>query len=117
MAVPVLVADEVSAVVGFAAREPAELTDQVMSALASLGSQIGTFLSRKRPSAAQPALTPREHEILQLAARGHAVAGIAERLNFQRSTIKTHLENSYRKLGVRDRTSAVAEMMRQGLID
>ena len=116
--VPVLVAGEVLAVLSFGRRESLELTDGMMSALDRIGSQIGIFLSRrKEPSAAQPALTPREHEILQLAAHGHSVAEIAERLNVERSTIKTHLDNTYHKLGVHDRTSAVAKMMRQGLID
>jgi DNA-binding CsgD family transcriptional regulator len=42
---------------------------------------------------------------------------MAERLSAGRATIKTHLENAYRKLGARDRAAAAAEMMRRGLIE
>ena len=59
-------------------------------------------------------VSPRELEILQLAADGHRVSTIAQRLEVGHSTIKTHLENAYRKLGVSDRTAAVADLMRQG---
>lgn len=116
LAVPVLVCGEVLAVLGFVGREPTDLTDRMMSALAQIGSQIGVFFSRRKQQLAVPALTRREREVLQLAADGHSVVEIAERLNVGRSTVKTHFENTYKKLGVHDRTSAVAEMMRQGLI-
>jgi ATP/maltotriose-dependent transcriptional regulator MalT len=33
------------------------------------------------------------------------------------TTVKTHFENIYRKLGVPDRASAVANALRLGLID
>ena len=112
-----LVADEVVGVLGMFARGPGGLSDDTTSALAILGSLIGTFLShRKDPSGAVPALTRREREVLQLAADGHSLLEIAQRLNVSRSTIKTHLDNTYRKLGVSDKTAAAAEMMRRGII-
>jgi PAS domain S-box-containing protein len=62
-------------------------------------------------------LSPREHEVLQLAARGHSTREIAETLSLGHATVKTHFEHAYDKLGTRDRVSAVAECMRRGLID
>ena len=64
-----------------------------------------------------PALTPREHEVLVLAAEGLSAAGIGKRLFLSASTVKTHLAHVYDKLGVSDRTAAVAEAFRQGLVD
>lgn len=63
-----------------------------------------------------PGLTFRESEILQLAADGHSGPEIADLLGVSRSTIKTHLERVYHKLGVRDRSSAVAAALRRGII-
>jgi DNA-binding NarL/FixJ family response regulator len=53
-------------------------------------------------------LSTREAEVLALVARGHTNAVIAEQLFVGPSTVKTHLENVYRKLGVRSRAAAVA---------
>jgi DNA-binding NarL/FixJ family response regulator len=69
---------------------------------------------------AEPApvqLTAREREILQLAAEGFSGPSIAEQLVVSAATVKTHFENVYAKLGVRDRSAAVARAMRLGLID
>jgi ATP/maltotriose-dependent transcriptional regulator MalT len=62
-------------------------------------------------------LTPRERELLQLAAEGASGPDIAERLVVSAGTVKTHFRNIYEKLGVRDRAAAVAIGLRRGLID
>jgi two-component system nitrate/nitrite response regulator NarL len=64
-----------------------------------------------------PALTPREHEVLVLAAEGLSASQIGQRLFLSASTVKTHLAHVYDKLGVSDRTAAVAEAFRQGLVE
>ena len=70
-----------------------------------------------RASMRQDTLTAREREVLQLAARGHSTRKIAEFLHLRPSTIKTHFEHVYDKLGTHDRVSAVAECLRGGLIE
>jgi DNA-binding CsgD family transcriptional regulator len=62
-------------------------------------------------------LTPRELEVLRLAAMGNSAPEMADRLVIAESTIKTHLANIYAKLGVSDRSAAVAKAIRTGLID
>jgi DNA-binding CsgD family transcriptional regulator len=62
-------------------------------------------------------LTPRELDLLQLAAHGGSGPQIADELVLSVATVKTHFENIYAKLGVRDRAAAVATAMRFGLID
>ena len=61
-------------------------------------------------------LTRRGLEVLQLAARGHTAADIARELYLSPATVKRHFERAYAALGVSDRTAAVAEAMRRGLI-
>jgi PAS domain S-box-containing protein len=63
-----------------------------------------------------PRLTPREREVLQLAADGHSTDDIAEVLMMSAGTVKTHLQHIYGKLDTRDRVSAVASALRLGLI-
>jgi PAS domain S-box-containing protein len=63
-----------------------------------------------------PRLTPRELEVLQLAADGGSARAIAEVLVISPGTVKTHFEHVYAKLRVCDRAAAVAEGLRRGLI-
>jgi DNA-binding CsgD family transcriptional regulator len=76
-------------------------------------------LSLLKESPADPVapLTPREREVLQLAAEGLSGPGIAERLYVSPGTVKSHFQNIYAKLGVRDRAAAVARGLRLAFID
>jgi DNA-binding CsgD family transcriptional regulator len=71
---------------------------------------------RHREADGRPILTPRERAILTLAAQGRTTRQIAARLCVQPATVKAHLQTLYRKLGVSDRTSAVALALRRGLL-
>ena len=64
-----------------------------------------------------PALTPREQEILHLIASGKSLPEIAKELFLGLTTVKTHVQHLYEKLGVSDRAAAVASAMRRGLIE
>jgi DNA-binding CsgD family transcriptional regulator len=64
---------------------------------------------RERPSA-DVGLTTREREVLALVADGLNNTEIAHRLWVAPSTVAKHLEQAYRKLGVRSRTAAVARL-------
>jgi PAS domain S-box-containing protein len=62
-------------------------------------------------------LTPREIEVLALAADGAGIPQLAEELALSPETVKTHLKNIYAKLGVHNRTGAVTRAVRLGVID
>lgn len=62
------------------------------------------------------ALTGRELQVLQELAHGLSTRAVADKFHISEETVKTYLKHIYRKLGVRDRTEAVAEAMRRGLI-
>ena len=64
-----------------------------------------------------PGLTRREIEILQLVAEGHSNAGVAKLLWVTEQTVKFHLSNIYRKLGVANRTEASRWAQLQGLLN
>lgn len=53
------------------------------------------------------AISPREQELLRVLALGLTNREIAEQLMLEESTIRTHLRNIYRKLGVNSRVQAI----------
>jgi DNA-binding CsgD family transcriptional regulator len=63
-----------------------------------------------------PALTPREIEVLELAADGLNGPDLAQQLGISHTTVRTHLANIYDKLGVGNRAAAVARALRLGVI-
>ncbi|AKC40999.1 Possible nitrate/nitrite response transcriptional regulatory protein NarL (LuxR family) [Mycolicibacterium phlei] len=72
---------------------------------------------RKRAQPAGPSLSTREREVLRMIADGLTVPAMAKRLFLAPSTVKTHVQRLYEKLGVGDRAAAVAEAMRRGLLE
>jgi DNA-binding NarL/FixJ family response regulator len=70
--------------------------------------------SQESPS--RPVLTETELRILQLVAAGQTTVEIAEELFVAEKTVKNHLANIYRKLGVKNRSHAVSEGYRQGFL-
>jgi LuxR family maltose regulon positive regulatory protein len=71
--------------------------------------RIGNKPSRsKRPDG----LSVREAEVLELLTSGHTNLEIADKLVVSVHTVERHLQNAYRKLGVRNRADAAAYMAR-----
>lgn len=60
-------------------------------------------------------LTPRELEVLQALASGAANSKIAEQLFITEQTVKNHVSNIFKKLGVETRVEAVLYALRHGL--
>jgi LuxR family maltose regulon positive regulatory protein len=75
-----------------------------------------------RPSTlkAQPLVDPlslREQELLRLVAAGHTNQEIAQALFLAVGTVKKHLNNIFGKLGVGNRTQAIARARELGIVD
>jgi DNA-binding CsgD family transcriptional regulator len=89
----------------------------LVRALTALARELGRSLNQERRARPQRALSQRELEVLSLAAEGLSGPAIATELVLSPATVKTHFEHIYEKLGVADRTAAVAQAIRTGLID
>ena len=62
------------------------------------------------------ALTDRELAVLQQLTHGKSTRAVAEHIHVSEETVKTYLKQIFRKLEVRDRTEAVSEAFRRGLV-
>lgn len=72
--------------------------------------------ANSRMPAMRTPLTTRERDVLRLAARGMSNAEIGRDLYVTEQTVKFHLSNIYRKLGVANRTQASHEATRAGIL-
>lgn len=115
LAFPAIGADGPLAVVSFYGLERRTPSDSLVQTLTAIGEELGHFLDRRRADLGPRPLSEREIEILRLAAEGMSGPEIAGELFISPTTVKTHFENVYEKLGVSDRPAAVAQALRTGL--
>ena len=97
---------------------PEQLCQAVRSAArgeTTLAPQVAARLMQRMQSPV-PALTAREVEILGLLVQGLTNREIARALFVSEATVKTHLVHIYDKLGVDNRTAAIAAAVEQGII-
>ena len=71
---------------------------------------------RRRTEQPTVSLSARETEVLGLIAQGLSIPAMGKQLFLAPSTVKTHVQRLYEKLGVSDRAAAVAEAMRRGVL-
>jgi DNA-binding NarL/FixJ family response regulator len=76
------------------------------------------MMRRSTPPAEAPEhkLTPREVEILEQLSRGLSYQQVADNLIVSTGTVRTHIEHVYRKLQVNNKTAAVEQARRKGII-
>lgn len=104
--------DEVAEAVRLAAKGDTALSPQLAA----------TMLDEvRRLEAPDPAdedriITKREEEVLQHIADGCSTPEVAERLYISQKTVKNHLASIYQKLDARDRTQAVLQAVRMGIV-
>jgi DNA-binding CsgD family transcriptional regulator len=92
--------------------------------------EVGTSISVESPTSTTPPLlaekpavslaeplSPRELEVLRLVGEGLSNQEIAARLNVAASTVKTHINNIFGKLGVETRVQAINRAREAGLLD
>jgi two-component system response regulator DegU len=61
-------------------------------------------------------ITKREEEVLQRIADGCSTSEVAQQLYISQKTVKNHLASIYQKLDARDRTQAVLQAVRMGIV-
>lgn len=96
---------------------PERFVSTALRAAAAPGAFVADdVLAPRRQARGGPRLTPREAEVLDLAAEGLSVRGISARLYVSEATTRSHLSGIYRKFGVTSRSQAVLAAERLGML-
>jgi two-component system, NarL family, response regulator DegU len=104
--------DEVAAAVRMAAAGDTALSPQLAA------SMLDEVRKLDAPAASDDdrVITKREEEVLQRIADGCSTTEVAAELYISQKTVKNHLASIYQKLDARDRTQAVLQAVRMGII-
>lgn len=83
---------------------------------AVIAPRVAARLMRHVRTPAEGSLTSRETEVLNLVSKGNSNKQIASQFHISEATVKTHLVHTFGKLGVDDRTAAVTEALKRGIL-
>lgn len=101
--------------------EVLETVRMVARGHAVLDSRVWAALTEDERRADRPPgpemLTDRELEVLRLLSKGGTNRSVGEQLGISTETVKSHVERIFKRLGVSDRTDAVAKALRAGIIE
>ena len=95
---------------------PEDLIHVIREAHAGRRVILETIEQRFAAQAAQPVMTVREGQILELLAHGMRNKEIGRQLAISEDTVRVHLKSIFLKLNVHDRTGALTEALNRGII-
>ena len=95
---------------------PDELANCVRTVHAGRNYVSATIGAKLAAQATQTSLTFRELDVIRLIAQGCLNKEIADQLSITEGTVKSHTSALFVKLGVANRTEAVREAVRRGLV-
>jgi two-component system, NarL family, response regulator len=95
---------------------PDELAECVRAVHAGRNYVSASVGAKLAAQATQTMLTFRELDVIKLIAQGHLNKEIADKLNISEGTVKSHTSALFVKLGATNRTEAVHEAIRRGLV-
>ena len=119
MAVPVSEGPSIAGLVSYSGHPAMGRSDEVALQLLSFSLFSELRHKDKAPPAQEPRLpplTPREREVMRLSAIGLTSVEIADQLGMSPRTVNQHVDNVADKLGTRNRTHTIAELMRHDML-
>jgi DNA-binding CsgD family transcriptional regulator len=121
VAVPISQGDSIAGLVSYSGWPQLSRQDETALQLLSytLFAELRAREDRLPPSVEPtlPPLTPREKEVMRLSAIGLTSVEIAGRLGMSPRTVNQHVDNVAGKLGTKNRTHTIAELMRHEMLN
>lgn len=90
--------------------------EELLSSLTLFGRDVGRILENTASHRSQKLLSKRELEVMKKIARGDTTKAIGYVLGISELTVKQYVKLALSKLGALNRTHAVAELFRRGIL-
>ncbi|MFA5564715.1 MAG: response regulator transcription factor [Acidimicrobiia bacterium] len=104
--------EEIASAVRAAASDSSSLSPELATSMLDEVRKLDTHDTPEE----ERVVSKREEEVLQLIADGCSTPEVAEQLYISQKTVKNHLASIYHKLDARDRTQAVLQAVRMGIV-
>lgn len=109
-----------NAVMGFIysmnVKEGAAFTDELLDEMTRFGEETGTMLQSSLHSSNSQLLSKRELQVMRCISMGDTTKEIADALEISEMTVKQYVKLAIKKLDATNRTHAVAQLIRKGIL-
>lgn len=92
------------------------ITEQQLSLFTQFGKQIGKILEKTEGKEDTQLLSRREMEVMKRISWGESIKEMADSMYISEVTINQYIKTAIKKLGAQNRTQAIAELFRRGMI-
>ncbi|GAX89238.1 response regulator transcription factor [Effusibacillus lacus] len=97
--------------------EGEEAIEELLPSLFKYGRVVGEIIAAPGQKQKTTPLSNRETEVLQRMSLGESIKQMADHMRISEFTVRDYIKSAMRKMGVQHRAQAVAEAMRQGIIE
>lgn len=94
----------------------ANIDDKLLLSLTNYGKQVGKILEKSESKEDSLVLSKRELEVMRRISWGESTKEMADSMNISEITVKQYVKFAINKLGVQNRSHAVGELIRRGII-
>jgi DNA-binding CsgD family transcriptional regulator len=92
------------------------IDDKILSSLTHYGILVGKFLEKFDNVEDPQVLSKREFEVMRRIAWGESTKEMADSMEISEFTVKQYVKNAIKKLGAHNRSHAIGELFRKGII-
>jgi len=90
--------------------------ENLLASFTEFGKLAGNMIFKAKSAVDSPLLSRRELEVMNRISWGESIKEMASKMDITESTVKQYIKTAIRKLGAKNRTHAVGELFRMGII-
>jgi DNA-binding CsgD family transcriptional regulator len=96
--------------------EAAVIDERLLTSLTDYGRIIGKYMEQTNTLDQTPNLSKRELEVMRKISWGESIKEMAAAMDISELTVKQYVKSAIKKLGAHNRSHAVGELLRKGII-